>query len=129
MPVPAEPNIDGRSFLPQLRGENGSPREWLYACYNKSGGAKAEFEFAHDANFKLYTDGRFYAVQKDENEHSPLADDALDADAKAAKAKLQAALRQFEGPRPDGFARQAQKFGGEAGEDADGNKKAKDGKP
>jgi arylsulfatase A len=29
VPVPAELKMDGRSFLPQLRGEKGSPREWL----------------------------------------------------------------------------------------------------
>ena len=33
-PIPAELKTDGRSFLPQLRGEKGNPREWLYAWYN-----------------------------------------------------------------------------------------------
>ena len=60
-----------------------------------------------------------------DNEKSPLADTALDASAKAAKAKLQAALKQFEGPRPEFFVKQTQSFGGEAGEDANGVKKAK----
>lgn len=123
MQIPAELKIDGRSFLPQLRGEKGTPREWLYAWYHRGGGPKATAEFAHDANFKLYTNGRFYAVEKDDNEKSPLADDALDANAKAAKAKLQAALKQFEGPRPESFAKQGQAFGGESGEDAEGTKK------
>jgi arylsulfatase A len=27
--VPAEMKVDGRSFLPQLRGEKGTPREWI----------------------------------------------------------------------------------------------------
>jgi arylsulfatase A len=121
--VPAELKIDGRSFLPQLRGEKGQPREWLYAWYNPSGGATAKAEFAHDARFKLYTDGRFFEVAKDDNEKSPLADLALDDGAKAAKTKLQAALKQFEGPRPEDFVKQAKAFGGEAGEDANGVKK------
>ncbi|NBR86655.1 MAG: arylsulfatase [Proteobacteria bacterium] len=120
--VPAELKLDGRSFLPQLRGEPGSPRDWLYAWYNPSGGAKAKAEFAHDAAFKLYTDGRFYAVAKDDLEKSPLADTVLTAEAKAAKAKLQAALNQFAGPRPEFFAKQTQPFGGETGEDPEGNK-------
>ena len=122
--VPADLKIDGRSFLPQLRGEKGTPREWLYSWYNPSGGPKAQAEFAHDANFKLYTDGRFFAVQKDDLEKSPLADSALDADARAAKTKLQAALKQFEGARPEAFVKQSKKFGGETGEDASGNKVA-----
>jgi hypothetical protein len=32
--IPADVKIDGRSFLPQLRGEKGNPREWLYGWYN-----------------------------------------------------------------------------------------------
>lgn len=122
--VPADLKIDGRTFLPQLRGEKGTPREWLYAWYNPSGGPTAKEEFAHDAEFKLYTDGRFFAVAKDDNEKSPLAEGALDPGAKAAKAKLQAALKQFEGPRPESFVKQGKAFGGEAGEDASGVKKA-----
>ena len=123
--VPGALKLDGRSFLAQLRGEKGSPREWLYAWYNPAGGATAKAEFAHDAQFKLYTDGRFYAVERDELEKSPLADAALDAGAKAAKAKLAAALQQFAGPRPAAFVKQTEAFGGETGEDADGNKTAK----
>ncbi len=103
--VPAELKIDGRSFLPQLLGEKGNPRDWLYVWFNDAGGAKAEYEFAHDANYKLYTDGRFFDVQKDDKEKSPLADGDLISDAKAAKAKLLAALQKHEGPRPEAFAK------------------------
>ena len=123
-PVPAELNVDGVSFLPQLRGEKGTPRAWLYAWYNPSGGAKAKAEFAHDAQFKLYSDGRFYAVDQDDLERSPLGA-ALDGQAQAAKARLQAALQHFAGPRPEYFVKQSQPFGGERGEDAEGNKKVK----
>ena len=124
-PIPADLKPDGLSFLPQLRGEKGDPRPWLYAWYNPSGGAQAKAEFAHDAQFKLYSDGRFYAVNKDDLEKSPLTGGNLDADAQAAKVKLQAALRQFQGPRADYFVKQSQSFGGERGEDAEGNKATK----
>ena len=122
--VPAELKIDGRSFLPQLRGEQGSPREGRYTWYNPSGGPVAKFEFAHDQNFKLYADGKFYNVAKDDLEKSPLADSALDDTAKAAKAKLAALLQSHAGPRDEYFVKQGQKFGGETGEDADANKVA-----
>lgn len=125
--MPGDLKIDGRSFLAQLRGEKGTPREWLYSWYNPSGGAKAQAEFAHDAQFKLYADGKFLNVAKDDLEKAPLADDALDASAKAAKAKLQAAMKQFEGPRPEQFVKQGKAFGGEAGEDSNGNKTARKG--
>ena len=120
--VPAELKIDGRSFLPQLRGEKGTPRDGLYVWYNPSGGPTAKFEFAHDQNFKLYADGKFYNVAKDDLEKFPLADAALDDDAKAAKAKLQALLKQHEGPRTEFFVKQGKTFGGETGEDANANK-------
>jgi arylsulfatase A len=125
--VPAELKIDGRSFLPQLRGERGSPRDALYVWYNPSGGPKAKFEFAHDANYKLYAGGKFYHAAKDDLEISPLADGTLDADAKAAKARLQALLTQNSGPRPEPFASKGKPFGGESGEDPDGKKTAKPG--
>ncbi len=108
--IPADLKIDGRSFLPQLMGEKGSPREWLYSWYNPSGGAIAKAEFVHDANFKLYTDGKFFNVQKDDNENTPLTETELNSKEKAAKVKLEAALKVFEGPRPDYFVSQAKVF-------------------
>ncbi|MCX6307742.1 MAG: sulfatase-like hydrolase/transferase [Bacteroidia bacterium] len=123
--IPAELKKDSRSFLPQLRGEKGNPHDWLYVWYNDNGGAEAKFEFTHDANYKLYTDGRFFDVKKDELEKSPLVDNELDAMTKAVKVKLQAALKQFEGPRAEYFVKQGQEGKGEneADEDAgQGNK-------
>jgi arylsulfatase A len=123
--VPAELKIDGRSFLPQLRGEKGRSRDGLYVWYNPGGGESAKFEFVHDQQYKLYADGNFYDVAKDDREVSPLADAALDDSAQAAKAKLQALLKQHAGPRDEAFAKQGTAFNGEMGEDADGNKVAK----
>ena len=124
--IKAPGDIDGRSFFPQLMGGKGEPRPWLYSWYNPSGGASAKAEFAHDAGFKLYSDGRFFDVVKDDREKSPLADDALDATAKEAKAKLQAALDQFKGARPEAFVAQSQPFGGEGkGPAKKGKKKGK----
>jgi arylsulfatase A len=125
VPIPAELKIDGRSFLPQVRGEKGEPREWLYAWYNPSGGPKAQAEFAHDRKFKLYTDGRFYALDKDDLEKNPLSDDALDRAAKTAKAKLQSALDQYAGPRPAAISKLGQPFGGEGPDGKKGERKRK----
>lgn len=128
-PVPAELKLDGRSFLPQLRGEKGQPRDALYVWYNPAGGATAKFEFAHTAQYKLYSSGAFFNVAKDDLEKSPLADAILDADAKYAKRRLQALLQEHAGPRDAHFMKQTEAFGGETGEDAEGNKKATVGKP
>lgn len=129
--VPEELNIDGRSFLSQLRGEKGNPRECLYVWYNDDGGANAEFEFAHDGKYKLYTNGKFYNVEKDDKEKSPLTESQLDANAKAVRAKLLAELQQHAGPRPEAFSKLgiSRKNGKGEGEDdsvdASGKKKDK----
>ena len=108
--IPTELKLDGRSFLPQLQGKKGNAREWLYSWYNPSGGATAKAEFVHDANYKLYTDGNFFDVKKDDNENAPLSENTLTSSAKAAKAKLAEALKLFEGPRPEYFINQAKDF-------------------
>lgn len=102
--IPTDTKIDGRSFLPQLRGERGAPRDWLYCWYNPAGGKRAHYEFAQDDRYKLYTDGRFFDVRGDDRELNPLS--SLTEEAQQAKSKLQAALEQFAGPRPEYFAKQ-----------------------
>jgi arylsulfatase A len=107
-PIPDKLKIDGRSFLPQLLGKKGNPREFLYAWYSPEGGAKAEAEFAHDGNYWLFTDGRFYDVRKDDRLKKTLADNELDEKAKAAKAKLQSALKENLWARDPFFVNQYQ---------------------
>lgn len=119
--VPVALKTDGRSFLPQLRGEKGTPRSAHYVWYNPNGGAEAKFEFAHDANYKLYTDGRFFDVARDDLEKSPLDEVNLDEAAKATKAKLQRLLKQHEGPRENYFVKQAEVM--KAGSTEDSKKK------
>lgn len=123
--VPGDLKIDGQSFLPQLRGEKGNPRYAHYLWYNPNGGAAAKFEFAHDANHKLYANGRFFNVAKDDVEKMPLDDASLDDAAKAAKAKLLALLKQHEGPREDYFVKQAQGMKGEGTGDSEEKKPMK----
>ena len=107
-PIPDKLKIDGRSFLPQLLGKKGNPREFLYAWYSPEGGAKAEAEFAHDGNYWLFTDGRFYDVRKDDRLKKTLADNELDEKAKAAKAKQQSALKENLWARDPFFVNQYQ---------------------
>src|SRR5262245_56207561 len=63
-PLPAGLVPDGRSFLPQLRGEPGDPRRWVYSWYARDGGPAA-VESARTRRYKLYRDGRFYEVAAD----------------------------------------------------------------
>ena len=110
VPIPADLKLDGRSFLPQLRGEKGNPKDALYVWYNPSGGPKAQYEFAHDAHFKLYADGRFFDTVADDREKTPLKDAELSAEAKAVRTKLQALLTTHQGTRDEYFLKQAESF-------------------
>jgi arylsulfatase A len=69
--VPASPTTDGRSFLPQLLGNEGNPREWIYCWYAKNGGPKATAEFVMTKHIKLYRDGRAFDLHDDPFEKKP----------------------------------------------------------
>jgi arylsulfatase A len=95
---PAELRIDGRSFLPQLRGETGRPRSWIYSWYSPRGEALREFAF--NERYKLYRTGEFYDLNQDIGEEHPLAPAARTADAQDAARLLEAALAGFRDARP-----------------------------
>jgi len=66
-PLPSGITIDGRSFLPQLRGETGNPRDWIFCHYEPGWGNLDQYKarFVRTRRFKLYHDGRFYDVPAD----------------------------------------------------------------
>jgi arylsulfatase A len=90
--------LDGRSFLPQLRGRRGSPRPWIYAwyCPRQPANLKAPpREFAFDREYKLYGSGEYYDLAADREEARPLATGSLTGAAAGAAGRLQAALNRF----------------------------------
>jgi len=93
--------LDGVSFLPQLKGEKGQPRDWLYHWYSPRQGQNLKVsEFALDHNYKLYRDGSFYHLKNDPNELKRLEATSQTGVAKAAVEKLQKALDQLANARP-----------------------------
>jgi len=97
--------LDGHSFLPQLRGEAGVPRPWIYSWYwPQPAKTPAPVEFAFDSDFKLYGDGRLYDIRADPDETSPLPDDLPDGPPNspvlAARKKLRRAIDSFAAARP-----------------------------
>jgi arylsulfatase A len=92
--------LDGRSFLPQLLGQTGRPREWLYSWYSRDGGPTASHEYATSTNFKLYRDGRFFDLRKDWFEEEPLSVSTLGGPSADAARKLQSVLDYFKDARP-----------------------------
>jgi arylsulfatase A len=57
--------IDGRSFLPQLMGKEGNPREWVLCHYQPYWGNFAGRQYVRNQEFKLYREGTFYHVPED----------------------------------------------------------------
>jgi arylsulfatase A len=99
--VPSALNIDGRSFLPRVRGEKGQPREWIYSWYSPRQSADTTVrEFAFNQRFKLYRTGQFFDLAADVAEKQPLKVAELRGAAAAAAKTLQAALDRYAGARP-----------------------------
>jgi arylsulfatase A len=99
IPIPA--NIDGTSFLPQLRGAPATPRDWLYTWYSPRQKADLNVkECVFNHHYKLYRDGSLFDLQADPFEQQALSPAAITPPIAQQAAKLQAALDQFKNARP-----------------------------
>ena len=105
--VPEKLAIDGRSFLPQVRGEKGTPREWIYCWYSREGNPAVAKEFARNHRYKLYRTGKLIDVRNDVLEASPLTEADLDAEARKARAMLQGVLDKYKDARPESLNKPA----------------------
>ena len=92
--------LDGRSFYPQLRGEQGRPRDWYYSWHSRNGDLASAKEFAATARYKLFRTGEFYDTTADIEEKHPLAAASLSGEAAAAAKVLRGALAPFAEARP-----------------------------
>ena len=93
--------MDGRSFLPQLSGQTGHPREWIYSWYSRSGEVEKARVFARTHRYKLYDAGEFYEIPVDYNEQHPLEISTLDAETKAVYQQLGEVLEHYGNLRLD----------------------------
>ena len=77
LPAPDGLDLDGRSFLPQVLGEEGTPREWIYCWYQERKSPRIH-EFARTERYKYYVDGgRLYDVVADFDEAEPIPAEAM----------------------------------------------------
>jgi arylsulfatase A len=90
--LPAGVTVDGRSFAPQLRGQKGQPREWIFCHYDPRWANFPFTRYAQDKQLKLYHDGVIYDYRQDPLETSPLAQTSLTPAQAAGRRKLQKAL-------------------------------------
>lgn len=94
--LPDDRVLDGRSFAAQLRGEKGTPREWVYCYYNPIWGNFDKSVFARNQRWKLYDDGRFYDIENDVLEQQPLLDSDLGRKARKTQSMLQTVIDSME---------------------------------
>ena len=91
MKLAADDPIDGRSFLPQLRGEKGNPRDWVL-CHYQPYWNKTPGQYARTEHFKLYRDGRYFRIPADLRETNHLAAGTSGPQGEAMRQKLNALL-------------------------------------
>ena len=91
--LPTDRAIDGRSFLPQIRGQAGTPREWVFSHYpRRRDDPEKTRAYVRDKRWKLYDNGKLFDLVADPLEKSPLrANRREPVEAKAARARLQKA--------------------------------------
>ncbi len=94
---PEDVTLDGRSFAPQLLGEPGTPRDWVYSQLGNR-------KFVREHRWKLHGDGQLHDLQADPFEQAPLPLDEGGV-AGEARRRLQAVLDRLEaegeGPSPE----------------------------
>ena len=98
---PSGLKLDGRTFLPQVLGAQGQPRDWIYSWYSPRQSADMTVrEFAFNHHYKLYRTGEFLDLSRDLGEKQPLKVTSLNGEAAAAARLLQSALDRFKDVRP-----------------------------
>ena len=86
--LPEKTIIDGRSFAPQLRGEKGQPREWIF-------NQLAKMWYVREDGWKLTQAGELFDMSDAPFTEKLVAADTKDPAAIAARKRLQAVLEQL----------------------------------
>jgi len=97
--IPKALPIDGKSFMPMLRGDEQKVREWVYSWYQTVPGAHYNgeiFIYARNKRYKLYDDGRFFDIANDVLEENPVDISRLDEEAMKTRNSLQKVLDYYQ---------------------------------
>jgi len=94
--IPEKIAIDGQSFYPQLLGEKGKPRQWVFMHYWERGrNILNTRRSARDKRWKLYDDGSFYDVKNDPLENKPIPDEKITLELSTIRSRLQKVLDEL----------------------------------
>lgn len=87
-PLPTKNVLDGRSFLPQLQGKKGNPKEYIYMELGNKW-------YVRSAKWKLNRQGELFDMSNAPFEEKLVADYANNAEANAAYTRLQSILKEI----------------------------------
>lgn len=89
------PGIDGRSFYRLLANQRYKPRKYVFVHYypNTTNVSNRSGCFVRTKDYKLYTDGRFFDMQSDKWEKTPLNAEALSKEEKKVYKQLNKELK------------------------------------
>jgi arylsulfatase A len=86
--LPKEYHFDGHSFLPQLRGEAGEPREWVFVQLGNEW-------YVRNRAWKLNSAGELFSMRDAPFVEQPTPESKAGSDASAARQALQAVLNEL----------------------------------
>jgi arylsulfatase A len=101
--LPQTQDWKGRSFLPQLLGDKGNPRDWIYIHWGghpipteREVGEYFErgniMRYVRGIRYKLYADGRFYDMENDIHEENNIPLDTGSDEAEETRKLMQSVL-------------------------------------
>jgi len=86
--IPRNLKFDGQSFAPQVRGEPGTPREWIFVQLG-------ERWYARSGDWKLMRNGNLFDMKAAPIVQIPVGPNTGDAEPRAAREKLQKVLNSL----------------------------------
>lgn len=87
-PLPTGVKLDSRSFAPQIKGQKGTPRDWVYVELNGK-------SYVRNARFKLTNGGELFDLSEAPFKEILVPNNTTDPAAMAARKQLQAVLDQL----------------------------------
>lgn len=95
--ITKEVESDGKSFYPLLTGKKYEPRKTAFVHYDPKWGKRVNQyrnQFVRTVDYKLYQDGKFFNLNNDILEESPLVEDSLLVNELKIKAMLEGQLKK-----------------------------------
>ena len=88
--------MDGRSFLPQLEGKTGNPRDWMYFHFApKNWLFIIDTRFIRGTRWKLYDNGNLFDLEDDPDEEYPILPTRDNGEQAEARAQLEPIFAQM----------------------------------